>query len=119
MISDSTARKMAVKFFKEQECPELAKESEEDCLDLIFAAAVESLGKSKVLALYNKLPKQLKVYMLLTLEGRNDESLKDSLGDLYDKLSSVVDSARPERTKRFAEYIEKTEKALLRYLTRR
>lgn len=120
MISERIARKWGIKFFKEERCPELVKRIERGyCLNSIFKRAIGSLGKSKVLALYNKLPKQLRTYVLLVLWDTGEEHSTDSFERFYDEFEPVVESSRPERMKRFPECREKAEKILLKYLTRR
>lgn len=102
MFKEDTARKMGIKFFKEQGYPKIATWLVEGyCADSVFGMAVRSLGKSKTLALYIKLPKQLRIYLRMFLEGGNDQRLEKNLQKLYDEFCLVLDSHRPERMKRF------------------
>lgn len=119
MISEEMARKMGIKFFREQGCPEIAEEMKKEsiCVDDVFSDTVESLGKDRTLELYNKLPEQLKIYLLMRLEGENDEQyLNDSLCDFYDEFERVIEAGRPEKMKRFPECIKEADKIVVKYL---
>lgn len=119
MITDETARQRGAKFFKEQGYPKLAKMVEHQvCLDRLFEAAAESLGKKKLKQLYLALPKSLRTYFLHFLNGYNELRLQKAINQIWDKLYDSYTSDRPERRKNFQEFMKEMDEALQRYFER-
>jgi len=119
MITDKTARRLGVKFFKEQGYPKLAKMVEHlVCLDGLFEVAAESLGKKKLKQLYLALPKSLKTYFLFYLNGYNETRLLQAINQIWPKFDRMSTSGRPERRKDFQEFMKEMDKALQRYFAR-
>lgn len=119
MIIHKTARRLGVKFFKEQGYPKLAKMVEDQvCIDRLFEVAVESLGKKKLKQLYLALPKSLRTYFLYFLNGYNEFRLEQAINQIWPKFNRMSTSGRPERRKDFQEFMKEMDEALQRYFER-
>ncbi|GAH36711.1 unnamed protein product [marine sediment metagenome] len=116
MISEATARKMAIRFFEKQGCLKFMETVQWNCVDEVFQDVVRTLGKAKTLELYGKLPKKLKVYTLIHLEGWNDDRLRRRLDRVYGEFDLVMESDTPERFEKFPEWMKKTDEIVLKYL---
>ncbi len=109
MISQVEARGQAVDFLDSENLPELSKMTKEGaCLSEIFPKAMKSLGKKRILALYRKLPSELREYLLiyfLTDSEKFNERLR-KIDDKYGGLNLAPNS----------KYFQAVEKALVKYL---
>lgn len=122
MINEDTARRMAVRFFGGKGLLELAGKLEEDdwfCCDDILQFAVVTLGKVRAKKLYEMLPVRLWGYFLVSLEKpKVDEKLCLRINAIRHKFYRELYSPRPERLKRFPDYIHEMDIALQSYFRR-
>ena len=63
--SEEEAQRQGIDFFNHQDLPKFAGMVDDGvCLDELFPKIVRSLGKKRVLILYRKLRRELKIYFL-------------------------------------------------------
>lgn len=121
MIGYKTVTKMGIKFLEQEGCLKLTEDIEYDgvCLSRTFTNAVRSLGKKRVAELYNKLPIQLKIYILWNLCPIGDKRFSKKFIDLWGDYPHLHRMVHPDRSKAFSSYSRRAEKALLKYLAGR
>ncbi|MBA7665746.1 hypothetical protein ES703_73820 [subsurface metagenome] len=119
MIIEKTARRLGVKFFKEQGYPKLAKMVEDHlCIDGLFGVAVKLIRKKKLKQLYLELPKSLRTYFLFYLNGYNEFRLGQAIDRIWEEFPEIDTSGRPERRKDFQELMKEMNEILQRYFAR-
>lgn len=118
MISYKTAGRLGAKFLRKEKCFKLADgiERRRACLDETFKNAVQTLGKKKVAELYDRLPQQLKDYVLWDLCPKSDRRFNKKFMAIWDAYTGLTSSERPNRRKEFKNYYREAEEALLQYL---
>lgn len=117
MIGQRVAKKLAIRFLKEEGCHKLVIGLRYgDCLDSTFARAVRTLGKKRVAELYKRLPKPLKIYLLWDLTPKGDKRFHKKFMELWEDYTVIHGRDRPDRCREFKSYYRRAEKALLKYL---
>ena len=122
MINDETARRMGVKFLRENGAGGIADELENDinvCLEDVFTEVEKKFGKKGAKKLLLQLPQRLRNYVYYECLGLPDEPVKfaEALNDLFDnRPESDSKRFRPERLKEFDPWMAKVEETIMRYL---
>lgn len=118
MIGHGTAREKAMEFFRLKGFNSAIVELHDltNCVDDIFSFVVKSQGKTKAKHLYFRLPKNLKIYLLVRLEGMySSNRLFGEISEIDSQFPISIYCKRPERRKGFLDYIQKKEAILMRY----